>query len=642
MNIVDTAKEMFEEQSFDMYDVEILVEILTKSDDLYHNDEEPFLPDVQYDFLRQYTERLDPSNVYFTGVGSDVRGGKVKLPYAMGSLDQVQIGEITDWVGNWGLQDELVVMTDKLDGTSAMVIYNKTGDLQIAYSRGNGVEGADIYRHISKLRSVPKKVDSAMVVRGEVIIEQATFPFLCKEVQRKSGKPYKNPRNAVAGFMNSKTTNEIVYNYIKFVAYQVVGSERSKQDQLRELEKMGFEVPHSLAVRGKALTDRQLANHLNVRRQASVYEIDGLVLDVDSVTKRSEMNPTRDTLNPAYAIKYKVADAENVAYPTVIGVEYNLSKHGFWKPRVNIEPIELGGVTIEYATGFNAKFILNKGIGPGAVIQITRSGDVIPFIQRVVTPADPQMPSGVWEWTENEFGENVDAKVANPDDYDEVIIKRMTSFFTKIDAPMLKQATVQLLFEEGYSSISEIINASKSELVGVIGENGNKVFDGLREKLTGIPLYKIIGAHSSQRGIGVRKMKKLQKALGQDGLYKCNDASIIATVDGFDTKTAEYTMKVISKFVDFFADVRDLVTIAEEETTGSVLANEKICFTGIRDKELEAKIESLGGTIQSSVSGKTTILIAKNPDSTTGKPKKARALGIKIMGVDEFKEMLDK
>jgi len=247
---------------------------------------------------------------------------------------------------------------------------------------------------------------------------------------------------------------------------------------------------------------------------------------------------------------------------------------------------------------------------------------------------------GGWEWTVNDAGEQVDAVLKNLDSYEEVAIKRMIDFFDKIDAPMLKEGNVQKLFDADFKTIESIIKSSSANLVKVIGENGSKAYVGLREKLTNIPLYKIIGAISTQRGIGVRRMKKLQKALGRERLYTCNDPDVIASVDGFDTKTAEQTVIVISKFVDFFADVQDYITIAEDEKTGTALAGEKICMTGFRDKEMAAKIEELGGDVQSSVSGKTTMLICKDPNSNSGKVKKARDNGTKIIGIDEFKELI--
>jgi len=641
MTLQETAREMFEEQSFWMHDIDTFIEILQAADDLYYNDDESFLTDAEYDYLRRYAEVLDPSNVYFTGVGSEVRGGKIKLPHSMGSLDQIYEGEIQDWVKKWKLQDETVVLTDKLDGASAMVVYDKDGKLQIAYSRGNGVEGADISRHIRKLRSVPDLVDKRRDIRGEIIIEIGTFGFLNQQVKTRAGKIYKNPRNMVSGLMNAKENNEIVYNYLKFVAYEIIGGTGSKEEQLRELEALGFEVPHSLTVRGNELTDDYLTQYLNLRRQDSIYEIDGLVLDVNSNDKRHAMNPTRDTLNPAYAVKYKVADANNIAQTIVEYVDWNLSKHGYWKPRVKIKPVDLLGVTIDYATGFNAKFIQDNGIGPGAVIEITRAGDVIPFIQRTITPAEAQLPEGEWEWTTNDFGEHVDAVIANADEHEIVVIKRMTHFFDKIDAPMLKMGNVKKLYDAGFTSIDSIIACTIGDFFRALGENGTKAYHGMREKLNDIPLYQVLGAYSTQRGIGVRRMKKLQKALGgwQDVMF-CENANTIAKVDGFDIKTAELTVEAITQFRKFWYDNQSFIKLAEDEKSGTKLQGEKVCMTGFRDKEMAAMIEEQGGEVQSAVSSKTTILVAKDPNSNSGKMQKARDNGTRIVGINEFKEYI--
>jgi len=251
---------------------------------------------------------------------------------------------------------------------------------------------------------------------------------------------------------------------------------------------------------------------------------------------------------------------------------------------------------------------------------------------------------GKWEWTINDFGEKVDAVVTeltNPDLIKMVQVKNIVNFFNKIDAPMLKEGNVQKLYENGATTIEAIIKESRGDLVHIIGENGNKIYDGLKKQLTDIPLYKIMGAYSTERGIGIRRLKKVQTALGRDSFYGCTDVSAIIAIDGFDTITATQVMNARDNFIDFFSDIKDYVTIEEEVEVGDSLANEKICMTGFRDKEMAANIESKGGTVQSGVSGKTTILVCKDPDSTTGKAKKARDLGIKIMGIDDFKSYLD-
>jgi len=363
-----------------------LVDALTRADDLYHNGEEPIVEDNVYDIAKRYAYSHNPAHVYFTGIGSDVRGGKVKLPFQMGSLDQVYEGEIEDWVSKNNLQSAMILITDKLDGTSAMIIYGDDGELQIAYSRGNGLEGADITRHIKQIASVPNKVSGPMVVRAEVIIAKPKFNPLKSVQKRSSGDDYKNPRNAVAGIMNSKTNKTAAYQYIDVVAYEVVGNNWSKEGQLELLNREGFIIPGYALWAGDDFNDSYLTDYLNRRRDTSQYELDGVVLDANAEDVRSRMNPTKTTLNPAYAIKYKVASTDNIKNVRVVEVEWNVSKHGYLKPRVRIEPTEMMGVTIQHATGFNAKFIKENGIGPGAIVKITRSGDVIPLILSVIEP----------------------------------------------------------------------------------------------------------------------------------------------------------------------------------------------------------------------------------------------------------------
>ena len=408
MSYKTIALEMFADKAFDEYDTDVLIGILKETDDLYNNaSTESYLTDPEYDFLYLFTQAQAPTDEYFLGVGSEVRGEKVKLPFTMGSLDQVPVGAISEWLNKHNLtaDGEFIVISDKLDGASAMVIYNDEGDFQIAYSRGDGVEGADISRHMRKMQNCPDTVDNGGVplsVRGENIFEFGTFPFLQSQYTRKDGKPYKNPRNMVAGVMNAESKDDALYDFVKFVAYEIVGSELSKQEQFRKLEDLGFEVPWSLAKRGSELSDDYLKGYLEQRKALSIYEIDGIVLDVDSAEKRAEINPTRDTLNPAYTIKYKMNT--DICDIRVLDVEYNPSSHAYWKPRVNLEPTEMGGVTVSWATGFNAAFIRDNKIGPGAVLRVTRSGDVIPFIMGVVTAAEEaQLPTDEypWHWTVN-------------------------------------------------------------------------------------------------------------------------------------------------------------------------------------------------------------------------------------------------
>ena len=645
--------------NYESHDIESLVKALTIADDLYHNGEDSPLTDSEYDALRRYAQKLDPTNKYFTGIGSSVRGGKIPLPFTMGSLDQLYEGDVAKWISQHQLRDELIVITDKLDGISCMLIYDENG-LRIAYSRGDGEMGADITRHLRHM-PIPKQFMHIMdhptyTIRAEIILSVEKFKRLQnthvsasarrRAVKSRSGKPYKNPRNMVAGLMNSKKIDPELLAQLSVVAYEIVSPHHfSKKEQLSRLWKAGFSVAPHVAVKGRqAAKEEWLTAHLNTQRNDSMYEIDGVVIDVNSAIKRQAMSPTRDTLNPTFARKYKVADESNVAIATVVEVQWNVSKHGYMKPRVRIEPVELVGVTVQHATGFNAKFIKENGIGPGAKIKITRSGDVIPFIMEVVESTTPQLPDGEWKW--NETG--VDVVLTNHEANADVQFEKILAFFNSIEAPYMREGSTRKFYDAGYDSIEAIIKMEQHEMVRWIGSNGNKIHSGLREKLTNIPLWTLMGSTPFfGRGVGRRKFKKLYKALDLNELVFAADrqdwiARSVVKVDGFEQKTAQKIAKGMMDFLVFLKKIDDYVTLVEEEQimSNGAMNDQKVVFTGFRDKDLAEAVENAGGTIQSGVSGKTTILVTKNPDSNSGKVKKARDKGVRIVGIEEFKGML--
>jgi DNA ligase (NAD+) len=636
------AKEMFVLGSYEDFPVSKIVEVLTAADELYFNDEETFLDDAQYDALKMYAQRLAPADVYFTGVGSAVRGGKIDLPFKMGSLNQVYQGDYTKWVEKHAIQSKYLIVSDKLDGASVMLVYGVDGKLQIAYSRGDGIQGADITRHATKIHNVPQQIDNktgkAVAVRAENIISPKSFAKVNTGKFARGGRIYKNPRNMVSGLMNSSENHPEVYKAIDTVVYEIVGSSLSKTEQLDQLHNWGFNiVRHSIHVAAN-LDDDKLTALLNTRRNNAEYELDGVVIDIDNAQDRIQL--ASDELNPEYAVKFKVADASNFAVATVRGVEWNLSKDGYYKPRVQIHPVDLVGVTIQNLTGFNAKFIRDSGIGPGAKIQITRSGDVIPFILGVVEPVTPQLPdddTAVWTDT------GVDLIVANASKNATVLFERLNDFFSSIDAPHLGDGNLMKMFEMGFDTPEKIIELTQQDISSLVKSAaiGKKIHAGLRDKLTNIPIYVLMGSHHAfGRGVGMRKMKKLYEAFEGD-MTKCKNIEAIVAVDGFDVKTATKIAAGYAEFLTFLAAVNPYITLAKYEAKKQGhLTGKVFVFTGFRSKELEDKIINAGGTMGSTVSSKTTYLVTAEPNSTSGKAVKAREIGVQVIGQAELEAML--
>jgi len=628
----------------DEHEVTDLIEMLKVLDDYYYNDN-PIIDDSLYDSFYNYVKSCNPSNVYFIGVGSQVRGGKVPLPHAMPSLNQIQIGEITQWVRDNNLYDEELIITDKLDGASAMIIYDSQGKLQISFSRGDGIQGADTTRHTSRMKHLPQAISKTMEVRCEVEISEPNFSIIKNMVSSSSGEPYRNARNMVSGLMNASTNPSIVYDYINVIAYSILGpSDKSKEEQLLELKNEGFEIPHFTKIQGKYLTDEYLANYINERRANNPFAIDGIVIDVNRSELRKQLDVNVDEGNPKSSIKYKVADASNQYAATVNYVEWNISKHGYLKPRVVFHPFPLAGVTVTHTTGYNAKYILDNNIGPGTVCIVSRCGDVVPNIMSMVKATKAQMPTENWKW--NETG--VDAVLTEVNQSEEVKILQLLDFCSSLDFPHLKEGNVRKLYEDGIKTPYDIVNITMVQATRSLGSNGIKAYHGIRERLSDVALSDVMGAYPSfGRGIGQRKMKKLVEALGDDPHASIWNGVAISMVEGFDTKTASLVMNGLESFLDFYDKTQNVITYKGKGVkVEGKLTGHKIVMTGFRDKELEKRVEELGGENQSAVSAKTTIVVAADPDSTSGKASKARELtasgkaNIKVMSVKQFKEFV--
>jgi NAD-dependent DNA ligase len=618
------------------YKLDDILFALSELDDAYYGSGTPLVSDAEYDYLYDFAKRSAPGHHYFLGVGSDRRGGKVPLPMKMGGLNQVHIGEFDRWVSTSRISDRLAVISDKLDGYSCMIVYGPNGKLRAAFSRGNGTEGADVTRHIRRMNVVDRISWPNSIVRGEIVIKRSDFPNAQSVYKKDDGTPYKNGRNMVAGVMNSKTATPEIYECMSFVAYSVMNSDHGKVDQLRFLGE-SFEIPWYTTAVFSSLCEERLAKILNARRDAAPYEMDGVVIDVDDPESRARLGVGND-LKPEYAVKFKVADASNVAIVTVTGVEWNVSKHGYLKPTVLLEPVELVGVTVKRASGYNAKFILDNGVGAGARLRITRAGDVIPDILEVIEPAFPDMPSVEWEW--NETG--VDAVAV--EETEEVIALKMKSFFNALKVDKLQDKSIGKLIARGHDSIGRVIALDMAQWALILGVNGTLAYDSLRRKLQDIELWELMGAWPYfYRGFGQTRAKAIVEALGLD----CMSAGVdeVSAIEGFDVKTAERFVAGLDGFKAFLSwlQERGLVKIKVAEqapATGGSLSGLRFAFTGFRDLELEGKIRSLGGEVQSGVKRDTTHLVAKDPTKGSNKLKRAADQGVKVIGRDELLSMI--
>lgn len=625
-------------------DVENEISRLKTFDDAYFNDE-PLIPDAQYDDLKKRVQDIAPDHPYFNSVGHEERGGKVDLPYQMGSLDQIYEGDYDKWIKKNNLENEQVLTSEKLDGTSVLLVYEcKEGDslrLKQAFSRGNGIQGADISRHVRKVPSVPKSPDldtTFLVVRAEAIMEDSKF-------EKKYSKKYRNARQMVAGSMNRKVTTQEVLNDIDIVAYEIVdmadatellGEEDTKKSRFNLLSDAGFKIAYHEVDDALAHSDASLAETLDRFRESSKYTIDGLVITANDYLNL-DSNRKSSSLNPEHSVKFKVLSEDSIVDTTVVNVHWKLSKSNFWKPRVEIEPVDLFGTTVTFATGFNGKFINDKKIGPGAKIKITKAGEVIPYIVDVIEPSKTvSEPESGWEW------DDLGVEWKAPQGSSEPVIMQLVHFFKTIGVEYLQETSIRKMLDfydlenESFTSMAEeLIGFVDEEWKRVLGENGMKIFLSLHKKLTSIKREQLLGATPFfGRGFGVRKAKKIMDVMSLDE-FLSSSVNDIENIEGF-AQTSQTVIDGIPEFKDFYNRIEEYVSFEEVEKTDT-LDGEVIVMTGFRDKEIKEFIENSGGRVSSAVSGKTTMVIAADVNSNSGKIKKAKENGIPVISANDFR-----
>jgi len=619
-----------------------LSKLLREANNAYYTegtDTQTLMTDNEYDILREYTLKHYPKNKAakegHTKSTIKVEKNKIPLPYEMWSMDKIKPN--TDTLLKWKqLYTGPYVISCKLDGISALFSTEKK-ELKL-YTRGDGLIGQDISHLIPYLKLPVKSKD--LVVRGEIIIKKLVF-------EAKYAKQFANPRNFVAGLVNKKTIDPAIMADLSFVAYEVIKPVLKPSAQLMLLtEGQAVEVVKHLTLPSTELSNERLSEILIQWRSDYAYEIDGIICIDDKIYPRT-------TGNPAHAFAFKMVLSDQVAEALVTDVIWTPSKDGYLKPRVQIEPLTLGGVTIEYATGFNARFIVDKQIGVGALIRLIRSGDVIPHITAVIQPAtQPLMPTVPYEWNATQ----VDILLTDKANDATVKEKTISGFFTHLAVDGLGPGNIKRMIEAGYDTVPKILALSEADFLKVEGfqaKLAHKIHTNIAQQIQKATLPELM--HASNlfgRGFGTKKLQLILDAyplILTDPLPPPTKVAKISTVNGLAQKTAEQFVKEIPAFVSFLqsahleakltppAGAPAATTTTKPINKDHPLYGKKWVMTGFRDKILIQDLLNVGSEQGSSVNKKTALVIVKDLDEDNVKVAEAQKLGIPIMTPEQVR-----
>ena len=613
--------------------LEKTLRVLSKA---YYHTSKPLVSDEIFDLLKDTLNKRDPKNPFIKEVGAPVYGVKVELPYKMASLDKIKPD--TDRLDKWmkTYQGEYY-MSDKLDGCSAMYYKDKKGYHHL-YTRGNAEQGQDITHLLAYFSEGVdfEKIPEETAVRGELVISKKLF-------ESKLSKKFKNARNTVAGLVNSKRNfSTTVAESTDFVAYAVVNPRMKIAKQFNSLEKWGFKVVNYSSA--KKLTNEQLSKLLLERRKKGKYDIDGIVV-MDNSQKYINSED-----NPDHAFAFKMVLSDQIADVIVREVKWDISKDGYMKPVVHIEPVKLVGVTVKKATGFNAKFIKDNKIGPGAVIRIVRSGDVIPYIKKIVKPARKgSLPQGNFKWNKTKVDIIAENSLQDP----KVLAKRLQHFFTKLDIKNVGLGIATKFVNAGYENVTDIIEEDDDTLAEIdgIGETLiTKIKINIDTAFQKMSLPKLMAAsHVFGRGLGSRQLKLITDAYPNIMNEKWTSSNLydkIVELDGFDHKRAEQFSNAFHEFKDYYrklnnvTDISHVIKVKSKKVSknSKKLSGLKIVFTGFRDGDLKDIIENAGGKVSTSVSGRTDLVVYVPGGKGGAKLAKAKELKIKLMTKSDFEK----
>ena len=626
----------------------------------------PIVSDSIYDQLVDELRQRDPDNDWLKKAEpapvSNKR--KRKLPTPMKSLNKAKsLSEVKQWLNSLAIPDtaELVIMP-KFDGVS-WLHDEETGE---TYSRGGADnEGQSCLGHY--LMGDYGNVEGwgmflcPRFTFGELVFNRQSWEknFVGKKSDA-TGEPYRSPRNTIAGFINRDEPSPLI-KYADFFRYGVGESDidyfTSYEEIIQTLCEVFGQPQFFQKTPVKAIDDECLMQLFKEWQRH--YYIDGLVIYLNDLNLWKAIGRQQTTGNPLYAIAYKHPDFTDTFETTVKGIDWKVSKAGALKPVVNIEAVDTGDCTMETPTGYNAKYIFTNGIGRGAKIEVTRSGGVIPKIINVLREADcdvmmEQRDNLLYcpncgkptKWNDS----SVELVCTNPS-CPGVTLAKVCHFYKTVDAEQMGEETISKLFAAGYDTLCRILDITFDEvlLIDGFGESiANIILETNKRIRAGIEVTKLMHASDCFQGIGQVKAKQILSDLSEGDRYAFINGHVFIE-DGFDktprfktlNKTMQSFLKGIVPFYDFVASNRLAILPLEEapKPVGTKYVGMKVCFTGVRDKELEAEIIAQGGEVVNNISKNTTHLIVADLASSSWKAVKARSWNIPLFTIEGFKSL---
>ena len=641
----------------------------------YYDDDNPEISDFEYDMLmvelrnleKEYPELITKESLT-QKVGGHVKEGfeKVTHEVPLQSLQDVfSLEDVEDFdirmhqkAEESGITDVKYVVETKIDGLSSALEY-KDGKLVRGATRGNGLVGEDVTENLKTIKTIPEELPEKIniTVRGEVFISKKEFEKMNQEREENEEELFANARNAAAGSLrqlDSNITKKRPLDIYIFNVQKIEGKEfNSHFEELEYLAKLGFNVNPVRIPCSNIEEVKQAINKIGEDREQLTFGIDGAVVKVDNLELRKILGTTSKVPKWAIAYKYPPEQKETI----LKDIEFQVGRTGVITPLAILEPVRVAGSLISKTTLHNEDFVKEKGLKIGDRVIIQKAGDVIPEIVRAIVEKR--------DGTEKEFVMPTHCPVCGAEAVREEgesavrctgiecpakLYRNLVHFVSReaMNIDGLGENIIGILLEKKMiSNIADIYDL-KFEDIASLKKNGKKFAQNLIDSINASKqndLYRLITAFGI-RHVGVKAAKVLAKKY--DNMDNLANASIekLSEVDEVGPIVAnsineffsqEQTKDLLKRLKDAGVNMQR----QKQENEDDRFAGKTFVLTGSLEKysreEASDIIEKFGGKTSSSVSKKTTYLLAG--EDAGSKLTKAQSLGIQIISEKEFEEM---
>ena len=652
----------------------------------------PTISDYDFDMLlnelialeQQFPDLILPDSPT-QRVGGDITKEfqTVKHRYPMLSLsNSYNIEEVKDFITRIKKtieEDVEFVCELKFDGISISLTY-ENGLFVKAVTRGDGTQGDDVTTNVKTIRTIPLRLKGNypdfFEMRGEIIMPHSSFNAINAEREDLGLQPFANPRNAAAGTIKLQDSKEVAKRKLDQYCYFMMMDDdkmifKNHYESLMAAKQWGFNVSNFMAICQNVEDIEEFINYWDEKRKELPFDIDGIVIKVNDFKQREILGFTAKSPRWAIAYKFKAEEART----KLLSVDFQVGRHGTITPVANLEPVQLAGTIVKRATLHNADFIEQLDLHYDDIVSVEKGGEIIPKITSVDLSQRKEENEKVAFITKcPECGTQLvkaDGETAwycpNTLGCPPQIKGRIEHFISRkaMNIESLGEGKVEVLFDNNlikdYSDLYDLTYDKIFGLEKIIDvddtirkvsfkeKTANNIIDAI-EKSKSVPFARVLFALGIKY-VGETTAKLIAKSMGSI------DNIINASVEEL-TDIEEVGEKIALSIKDFFADERNIHIINRLKNAGlqfeqekkvvsenQVLSGMNIVVSGVfatmsRD-EIKQLIEDLGGKNVSSISKKTTFVVAGDKMGPE-KRKKAESLGVEIKSEDDFLKMIGK